>query len=99
MQIPDIIGQQPADIRPARAPTQEVEFVVSLEIIDDRMLIDRSGITAGRTRCRGYIGYPGDNCPYTPRRSVTGRKTMVEKEPRLAKTVKERRRIQGIPPH
>src|SRR5450631_3466268 len=33
----DIIGQQSPDIRPACATSQEIEFIIALEIIDDRV--------------------------------------------------------------
>src|SRR6185312_3061208 len=99
MQAVYIVGQQAADICPAGASAQEIELLISAEIVDDRMLVHCRRISAGRTGCGRYVRYAGDHGPYAPGRSVTGRETMIEKPSAPAKTVEAPRRVQGIPPH
>src|ERR1700722_11090923 len=63
------------------------------------MLIDSRRVSAGSSRSSRDIGDTRNNGPNAPRSAIAGRKTTVEEDAILAKTVKERRRIQRIPPH
>ena len=99
MQAVNIVIEQSADICPAGASADEIIFIVSPEIIHDRMLVHGPGITAGRAVSLTDIGDASDYGPHATGRSIGRRKTLIKKNTLVTHAFKKGRRVQWISPH
>src|SRR2546421_3737589 len=98
MQSADVVGEQTTDVSPGSASADEIEFLISIEIVDDGMLINRGRIAAGGIGDLD-VGYACNYSPYAPGCAIGGGKTAVEENSLFTQLVKMRSCVQGITPH
>ena len=98
MKILNIIGENAPDICPACAPPYKVEFLVTIEVINDGVLIH-----CGRISARGIGNFnvrnAGDHRPHPPRGTVCWRKAMVEVNAVLNELIEKRGCIERVAMH